>query len=75
MDKFIYHMDCIQNRFSFRSSCFLKSWLKIMFKGISRLLKVIGTYLDLSSDLILLISIMKVLTFNMEEFFTFPWQA
>ena len=52
-------------------------WLKICYKRFNRLIKVISTYIDLTTDFILFSTIMNVLvgSFTVAEFQTFPFQV
>ena len=52
-------------------------WIKICYKRFNRLMKVISTYIDLTTDFILFSTIMNVLvgSFTVAEFETFPFQV
>ena len=69
----------LQQHLSQKVFCSVTKYLKVTFKGLMLLKKVISSYLDLTNDIILISAVVTVLNsgqenFSWDEFSTFPFQ-
>ena len=68
-DKFKLIKERLTNFLSDIFGCLITSWLKLTYKGMMRLKKVTWTYLDLTTDFILVGTVMAALSTNDDNMF------
>ena len=73
-DKLVMKKESIEEFLNDQLNCVLTTWLKISYNGLKKLMMVIISYLDLTTDVILLSTTMMVLGESMNNYKLFSTQ-